>query len=97
MNAYRKRVADNATTPIRIAIVWAFMVGPAPTQEPHQHRRSDDIQQYRERLDRTERDQYQKPLQVIDALNLKPGIAVADIGSKSGCPQHQGPFTSILA
>ncbi|HKO31611.1 MAG TPA: methyltransferase domain-containing protein [Nitrospiraceae bacterium] len=53
--------------------------------EDHQaHRRPADIKQYLEHLDSEERDQYQKPRQVIEALNLKPGLAVADLGSGSG-------------
>ncbi|HEY6289066.1 MAG TPA: methyltransferase domain-containing protein [Nitrospiraceae bacterium] len=53
--------------------------------EEHQdHRRPADIKQYLEHLDSEERDQHQKPRQVIDALNLKPGLTVADLGSGSG-------------
>ena len=48
------------------------------------HREPADIKQYLAQLDSEERDQYQKPRQVIDALNLKPGLAVADLGSGSG-------------
>ncbi len=53
-------------------------------EEHQQHRQPADIKQYLEQLDSEERDQYQKPRQVIDALNLKPGLAVADLGSGSG-------------
>jgi arsenite methyltransferase len=52
--------------------------------ERQEHRQPTDIKQYLEHLDSEERDQYQKPRQVIDALNLKPGLAVADLGSGSG-------------
>ncbi|HEY6261203.1 MAG TPA: methyltransferase domain-containing protein [Nitrospiraceae bacterium] len=53
--------------------------------EDHQtHRQPVDVKQYLEHLDSEERDQYQKPRQVIDALKLKPGLAVADLGSGSG-------------
>ena len=48
------------------------------------HRQPADIKQYLEQLDSEDRDQYQKPRQVIEALNLKPGLAVADLGSGSG-------------
>ncbi len=57
--------------------------GPVFPQD-HAHRRPDDIKQYLEHLDRNERDEYQKPVEVIEALQLKPGMAVADIGSGSG-------------
>ena len=53
-------------------------------EERQDHRRPVDIKQYLEQLDSEDRDQYQKPRQVIDALNLKPGLAVADLGSGSG-------------
>ncbi|MES4785745.1 MAG: SAM-dependent methyltransferase [Nitrospiraceae bacterium] len=54
------------------------------TQEHTQHRRPTDIKEYLEHLDRPERDQYQKPVQVVEALGRKAGMAVADIGSGSG-------------
>jgi len=53
-------------------------------EERQDHRRPVDIKQYLEQLDSEDRDQYQKPRQVIEALNLKPGLAVADLGSGSG-------------
>ncbi len=59
-----------------------FIAAPLIAQD--QHRRPDDIKQYLEQLDSTERNRYQKPSQVIDALKLKPGMAVADLGSGSG-------------
>jgi ubiquinone/menaquinone biosynthesis C-methylase UbiE len=52
--------------------------------ERQDHRQPADIKQYLEQLDSEDRDQYQKPRQVIEALNLKPGLAVADLGSGSG-------------
>jgi ubiquinone/menaquinone biosynthesis C-methylase UbiE len=54
------------------------------TAEERQHRRPADIKQYLEHLDSAERDQYQKPTEVIEALRLKPGMAIADLGSGSG-------------
>ena len=53
-------------------------------EEHRDHRRPADIKQYLEQLDSEERDQHQKPKHVIEALNLKPGLAVADLGSGSG-------------
>lgn len=49
-----------------------------------EHRRPSDLKQYLEHLDSPERDEYQKPEQVIEALAPKPGMAVADLGSGSG-------------
>jgi len=68
-----------------LAIACCFLSTTALAGEEHQdHRRPADIKQYLQHLDSEERDQYQKPRQVIDALNLKPGLAVADLGSGSG-------------
>jgi ubiquinone/menaquinone biosynthesis C-methylase UbiE len=63
---------------------WTLFPDSAIAQDQHQHRQPDNIAQYLEQLDSSERDQYQKPIQVIEALNLKPGQAVADLGSGSG-------------
>ena len=53
-------------------------------QHGQDQRRPADIKEYLEQLDHPERDQYQKPSQVVEALGLKPGMAVADLGSGSG-------------
>ena len=71
-------------TTVLLAILCALLTGPAMAQDQHQHRRPDDIKQYLEHLDSAERDRYQKPAEVIEALKLKPGMAVADLGSGSG-------------
>ena len=61
-----------------------FLAGPAMAHNQHQHRRPHDIAQYLEHLDGQERDRSQKPAEVVEALALKPGLAVADLGSGSG-------------
>ncbi|HEX7766332.1 MAG TPA: methyltransferase domain-containing protein [Nitrospira sp.] len=71
-------------TIVLLAVLCATLAGTALAEDQHQHRRPDDIKQYLEHLDSTERDRYQKPSEVIDALRLKPGMAVADLGSGSG-------------
>jgi arsenite methyltransferase len=58
--------------------------GVLPAEERHQHRRPDNIQAYIEHLDSPERNAYQKPVEVVEALGLKPGMAVADLGAGSG-------------
>jgi ubiquinone/menaquinone biosynthesis C-methylase UbiE len=68
-------------------VVWAWLACPWPAVAQHgqaEHRRPTDIKQYIEQLDRPERDQYQKPDQVVEALGLKAGMSVADLGAGSG-------------
>ena len=66
-------------------LLWLACPWPASAQHGHaEHRRPTDLKQYLEHLDRPERDQYQKPDQVVEALGLKAGMAVADLGSGSG-------------
>jgi ubiquinone/menaquinone biosynthesis C-methylase UbiE len=48
------------------------------------HRNPADLKEYLEHLDSPDRDRDQKPQQVVEALGLKPGMAVADLGSGSG-------------
>jgi ubiquinone/menaquinone biosynthesis C-methylase UbiE len=43
-----------------------------------------DIDTYIQALERPERDDYQQPDKVIKALDLKPGMVVADVGAGSG-------------
>ena len=71
-------------TIVLLAVLCVIVAGSALAEDQHEHRRPDDIKQYLEHLDSTERDRYQKPAEVIDALKLKPGMAVADLGSGSG-------------
>lgn len=69
---------------ILLLLACTLLASPLLAQDGHQHRRPDDIKQYLERLDSAERDQYQKPREVIEALRVKPGMAIADLGSGSG-------------
>ena len=64
-----------------IGLLWAC---PAPAQHSHGHDRMPNVMEYLDRLERPERDQYQKPAQVVEALALKPGMRVADLGAGSG-------------
>jgi predicted methyltransferase len=59
--------------------------GSAPAQAPHTHEHSfDDARKWAKVFDDPERDAWQKPHEVIQALALKPDAAVADIGSGTG-------------
>ena len=55
---------------VLFAVICTFLAAPALAQDQHKHRRPDDIKQYLEHLDRAERDQYQKPAEVMEALDL---------------------------
>ena len=64
-----------------LGLLWR---GIAPAEEGHQHERMPNVMEYLDRLDRPERDQDQKPAQVVDALALEQGMAIADLGAGSG-------------
>lgn len=62
----------------------AFAV-PAGAQAPHTHQHSfGDAQQWARVFDDPQRDAWQKPHEVIQALALKPDALVADIGAGTG-------------
>ena len=69
--------------------IWLWLIGilllSACAHQDHRHRHQPpNVTEYLDRLDRPERDADQKPAEVIQALGLKPGMAVADLGSGSG-------------
>jgi arsenite methyltransferase len=67
-----------------VLLLGIVSAGPAPAQEGHQHGRMPHVMEYLDRLDRPERDQDQKPAEVVNALALQPGMQVADVGAGSG-------------
>src|SRR5688572_22080279 len=48
------------------------------------HRLHNDPKAYRKALEDPKRDAYQKPHEVLKALDLKPGETIADIGAGTG-------------
>jgi arsenite methyltransferase len=72
------------TVSILIALVGLLLL-PACGHREHRHSHPlPNVTEYLDRLDRPERDTDQKPAEVIQALDLKPGMSVADLGSGSG-------------
>ncbi len=82
MNSIRRPVATTGLIALLgFSLPW---VQPALAQHEHQQDRMPSVMEYLDRLDRPERDLDQKPAQVIDALGLKPGMHIADLGAGSG-------------
>src|SRR5208337_5014787 len=48
------------------------------------HRRFDDAEKWAKQFDNPERDAWQKPEEVVEALGLTPAMSVADIGAGTG-------------
>ena len=81
----QERKAMNLWAMLSVTIVcWGAFSDPAAAQDHQHHQRPNDIAQYLEHLDSQERDRSQKPAEVVEALALKPGLTVADLGSGSG-------------
>ena len=58
---------------------------PASAQSPHTHQHSfGDAQKWAKVFDDPQRDSWQKPHEVIQALRLKPDAVIADIGAGTG-------------
>jgi len=72
--------------PILVAWTAAFVLsGAAAAQTPHTHQHSfGDADKWAKVFDDPERDAWQKPHEVIQALALKPDAIVADIGAGTG-------------
>ena len=70
--------------PFLVAAALA-LAGPAAAQAPHTHQHSfGDAEKWAHVFDDPERDAWQKPHAVIEALALKPDAAVADLGAGTG-------------
>ena len=63
----------------------ALSAAPLAAQSPHAYHHSfQGADQWAKEFDDPKRDEWQKPHQVIEALALKPGAVIADIGSGTG-------------
>jgi predicted methyltransferase len=77
---------SNHLASILIALSYALgLAGPAAAQTPHTHEHSfSGAEQWAHIFDDPKRDAWQKPHEVIQALNLKPDAVIADIGAGTG-------------
>lgn len=73
---------------IFILVLLAFQTSACSSQQkkstPASQQRFDDIEFWVKMFEDPERDKWQKPKEVVDAMNLKPGDVVADIGAGTG-------------
>lgn len=68
-----------------VTLLAGLLAGPAASQAPHTHQHSfGDAEKWAKVFDDPERDAWQKPHEVIQALALKPDAIVADIGAGTG-------------
>ena len=68
-----------------LALFAGLLSGPAAAQSPHTHQHSfGGAEKWAKVFDDPERDAWQKPHEVIQALALKPDAIVADIGAGTG-------------
>ena len=69
-----------------LVLLGAVLVAlPVLAQSPHSHRHSfGDAEKWAHVFDDPERDAWQKPHQVIQALALEPDAVIADIGAGTG-------------
>lgn len=68
-----------------LALLAGLLPVPAGAQAPHSHQHSfGDAEKWSKVFDDPERDAWQKPHEVIQALKLEPDAVIADIGSGTG-------------
>src|SRR3989338_8105662 len=79
----------NRSSLLKIALILlscaGLSAGPAVAQSPHTHDHSfGGAEKWAQVFDDPQRDAWQKPHEVVQALKLKPDAVVADIGSGTG-------------
>ena len=89
-------------TAITLTVWIPTAAAQAPKDQHEMHGLHTDSAAYIKALEDPKRDAYQKPHEVMEALALKPGEVVADIGSGSGyftfrLAQHVGPTGRVYA
>lgn len=90
---------------IQLGLGIALLLGMTQCTSAHHGRGQHhlpNVKEYVEHLDRPERDESQKPAEVIAALGLTPGLSVADLGAGSGYftwrfAQAVGPTGTVFA
>jgi ubiquinone/menaquinone biosynthesis C-methylase UbiE len=69
---------------MKLSLLLSIAALAAFPQAPHQHHPPRDAKEYARVLNDPGRDKWQKPHEVVEALKLKPGEAIADIGAGTG-------------
>ena len=76
---------SSLTAALALSVLTGLLPGPVAAQTPHTHQHSfGDADKWAKVFDDPERDAWQKPHDVIQALALKPDAVVADIGAGTG-------------
>ena len=76
---------SSLTAALVLSAFAGLLPGPAAAQSPQTHQHSfGGAEQWAQIFDDPNRDSWQKPHEVIQALALKPDAVVADIGSGTG-------------
>jgi ubiquinone/menaquinone biosynthesis C-methylase UbiE len=68
---------------LRASLLYA-MASAALAQTAHQHHPPRDASEYAKVLEDPQRDEWQKPHEVVMALDIQPGEVIADIGAGTG-------------